>query len=288
MLYQPKFLCDGFVFPETPRWHRGSFYCTSIDEGTIFRIDEDGSKSVLLKIDDWLSGWTFAGRNTNDIIMTSGLQRKLLHWDGTATKELADLSGIATFAINDMIRTAAGAMFVGSVNFKFGEVAPAKAPKSPLICVDAQGNVSVASDAVSFANGMVVTPDNKRLIVADSMQANLHQWDLAYDGSLSNHSVFAEIPGTVPDGMSLDAEGGIWVTVGHAGVYRVLEGGEITDRIDMGTTGATACMLGGEDGRTLLITASDSHDRKVIYDNPTGRVFTVRVEVPGTGLPSWY
>ena len=75
---------------------------------------------------------------------------------------------------------------------------------------------------------------------------------------------------------------------GHGGIFRVLEGGEITDRVDIGSTGATACMPGGEDGRTLLITASDSHDRNVIYDNPTGRLFTARVAVPGAGLPSWY
>ncbi len=52
MLRKPDLLCQGFVFPESPRWHRGSFYCTSIDEGTIFRIDEDGGKEVVLQIDD--------------------------------------------------------------------------------------------------------------------------------------------------------------------------------------------------------------------------------------------
>jgi sugar lactone lactonase YvrE len=90
------------------------------------------------------------------------------------------------------------------------------------------------------------------------------------------------------DGISLDADDGVWVTAGHRGVFRILEGGEITDHVDMGTTGATACMLGGADGRTLLITASDSHDRDVISKNPSGRLFTVRVEVPGAGLPSHY
>lgn len=69
---------------------------------------------------------------------------------------------------------------------------------------------------------------------------------------------------------------------------RGFEGGEITDEVDMGTTRATACMLGGADRRTLLITASDSHDRRVIHQNPSGRLFTVHVDVPGDGLPSWY
>lgn len=56
----------------------------------------------------------------------------------------------------------------------------------------------------------------------------------------------------------------------------------------MGTTLATAVALGGADGRTLLITASDSYDRSVMAGNPTGRLFTVQVDVPGAGLPSVY
>ena len=289
MLYQPEFLCDGFIFPETPRWHRGAFYCCSIDEGSIFRIQADGSKERVLKIDDWLSGWVFAGPDTDDIILTSGKQKKLLQWNGSDLNEIADMSGIATFAVNDMIRTESGVSFVASVNFNFGEIDLEDAPKSPLIRVDSQGNVSVASDETVFPNGMVIPPDGKRLIVADSLSSQLRQWDLAEDGALSNHRIFATIPGSVPDGISLDAAGGVWVASDKTHrVYRVLEGGEITDEVDMGSTQATACMLGGEDGRTLLITASDSHDRRIIYDNPTGRLFTVRVDVPGAGLPSWY
>ena len=91
----------------------------------------------------------------------------------------------------------------------------------------------------------------------------------------------------MPDGISLDAEGGVWVASHHR-VIRVIEGGTITDEVDMGPTRATACMLGGADGKTLLITASDSHDRSIITDNPSGRIFSVNVAVPGNALPSVY
>ena len=153
MLYQPQFLCDGFVFPETPRWHRGCFYCCSIDEGTIFRIDEAGKKHIRAQIDDWLSGWVFADPVRDDIVLTSAKQRKLMLLNDEGLTEIADLSSIATWGLNDMIRTRSGVMFVGSVNYRFGEVDPSEIPKSPLIRVDAEGNVSVASDEVSFANG---------------------------------------------------------------------------------------------------------------------------------------
>ena len=286
--HQPELLCEGFVFPESPRWHRGSFYCASIDEGTIFKAGMDGSKDVVVKIDDWLSGWAFVGPDSDEIVLTSCNKRKLLRWNGTKLVEFADLSDFATFGVNDMIRTTSGDVFVDTVNFEFGKTDPADAPMSPLLRVDSAGNVTVASEQTAFPNGLVITPDGKRLIVADSMLFCLHQWDLAEDGTLSNHRDFATIPGAVLDGISLDAEGGVWATAGHRGVYRVLEGGAITDHIEMGSTGATACMLGGADGRTLLITASDSHDRRVITENPSGRLFTLEVEVPGAGLPSWY
>ncbi|MEY4255504.1 MAG: hypothetical protein RLZZ141_731, partial [Pseudomonadota bacterium] len=87
--------------------------------------------------------------------------------------------------------------------------------------------------------------------------------------------------------MCIDQSGAVWVA-NHGRVARVAEGGEILDEVEMGSTLATACMLGGPDGRTLLITASDSYNRAIIAQNPTGRLFTVQVAVPGAGLPSVY
>ena len=98
---------------------------------------------------------------------------------------------------------------------------------------------------------------------------------------------FAALPGEMPDGICLDASGAVWVAV-HGRVLRVAEGGIVLDEVDMGSTLGTAVALGGADGRTLLITASDSYDRSVMAGNPTGRLFTVQVDVPGAGLPSVY
>ena len=288
--HRPSFLSEGFIFPESPRWHRGFFYCTSIDEGTIYKVHQDGSKEVFLKIDDRLSGWVFTSPGSDEIVVTSVFKRKLLWRENkdAALEEIADLTNFATHGLNDLVRSESGIIFVASVNFEFDKTELHKAPNSPLIRVDSDGSVSVASDETKFANGMVITPDGKRLIVADSLLFLLHQWNLAEDGTLSKHSTFAKTPGSMPDGICMDAEGGVWVAAGYGGVFRVLEGGKVTDKIVMNSTAATACMLGGEDGRTLLITASDSYDRKVMHKNPSGQLFTVRVAVAGVSLPSWY
>jgi sugar lactone lactonase YvrE len=60
-----------------------------------------------------------------------------------------------------------------------------------------------------------------------------------------------------PDGIALDATGGVWVAnpFGHE-VIRVLEGGKVTHRVSTGQLSAYACALGGNDGRTLYICAA--------------------------------
>ena len=281
-------LMRGFLFPESPRWHRGSFYCNSIDEGTLYKIGLDGTREELLKIDDWLSGWYFVAPDSDDIVYTSALKRKLMSSNWKESTEIADLSHLVNFSVNDMVGTKNGHKYIGGVDPDFNKVDHTKMPSSPLLQVSPSGEVSVASDITGFPNGMVITPDDKKLIMADSRDWKVYQWDLAEDGTLaSDHSVFAEVAGQV-DGISLDEGGGLWVTLGGVGVHRVLEGGQVTDRIDVGNTGATACMLGGPDGRTLLITCSDSHDRKVMAENPSGHLQVVTVDIPGVGLPSWY
>jgi sugar lactone lactonase YvrE len=182
------------------------------------------------------------------------------------------------------VRSRNGTCFVGAIDYVFGDIPLSVAPDSPLLRVGADGSASVFTTDMGFANGMVITPDGGTLIVADSTRACLHEFTLSDDDELVDQKTFAWIPGSVPDGIALDAEGAVWVTTRNR-VFRVERGGHITDEVDMGTTEATACMLGGEDGRTLLITASDSYDRKIILDNPSGRLFTTRVDVPGAGLP---
>lgn len=281
---QPKLLCEGFIFPESPRWHRGAFYCCSIDEGKLFRLSLDGSKEVWLESEDRISGWAFLDSHSDDVLVTAGKARKLFTVRDGVWSLHADLSDLATYRINDLVMTANGVCFVGAINYVFGDIPLAVAPDSPLIRVDAGGTPSIATEDIGFANGMVVTPDGVTLIVADTTRACLHEFSLTDADEVANQELFAWIPNSVPDGIALDSEGGVWVTTRNR-VFRVEKGGRITDEIDMGTTEATACMLGGADGRTLLITASDSYDRSIILDNPSGRVFVADAPFPRAGLP---
>jgi len=274
-----------FVFPEAPRWFHDAFYFCDIDAGTLYRIGADGTARSIYVHGSPVSGWVRL--DDGSLLVVAGLERRIVSVrDGVATT-FADATGLVGWALNDLLRAPDGHCYVGAVEFNlFADPSKAGQP-SPLVHVTPDGRASIATREISFPNGMTILSSGE-LLVADSLTGDLLAFTRNADGSLGNRRVWAAMPGEMPDGISLDAEGAVWVASHHQ-VLRVREGGEVTDAVDMGTTRATACMLGGTDGRTLLITASDTHDRAEIRaKGPSGAVFTVRVPIPGAGLPSVY
>jgi len=286
MRYTPDLLLKKpFVFPESPRWFRDSFYCCDIDAGTLYRIGSDGTAEAIYVHGSPVSGWVRL--DDGSLLVVAGLERRIVSVrEGVATT-FADASGLVGWALNDLLRAPDDHCYVGGIDFNlFADPSKAGQP-SPLVHVTPGGLATIATREIVFPNGMTILPSGE-LMVADSLTGELLAFTRLADGTLTNRRVWAAIPGEMPDGISLDAEGAIWIASHHQ-VLRVREGGEITDAVDMGATRATACMLGGADGRTLLITASDTHDRAEIRaKGPSGALFTVRVPVAGAGLPSVY
>jgi sugar lactone lactonase YvrE len=83
-----------------------------------------------------------------------------------------------------------------------------------------------------FPNGCVITPDDTTLIVGQSFGGDYIAFTMHEDGTLTDRRQWAEIPGTAPDGCTLDAAGGIWFSDALGSqVVRVEEGGVVTDRM---------------------------------------------------------
>ena len=147
------------------------------------------------------------------------------------------------------------------------------------------GRVRVAARELAFPNGMVITPDGRHLIVGESFGARLTCFEREKDGALTGRRVFAKLSGAVPDGICLDAEGCVWVASPISReCLRVREGGEVVERVRTEAQ-AIACMLGGEDRRTLFVLTSEVIDPVECARRKSARVESVLVDVPGAGWP---
>jgi sugar lactone lactonase YvrE len=210
--------------------------------------------------------------------------------DGTRVRH-ADLSHISPYGWSEITVDGRGNAYVDSLNFDFADftevLASGRAP-GKIALVTPDGRAREVADGLAFPNGMAVTPDDGTLIVAESFAARLTAFDIAADGSLSNRRLWADVTG---DGICVDAEGAVWCSAvganGDSVVQRVREGGEVLDRIEVDRP-CYACMLGGEDGRTLFMVVAQwfGPDRMdELIEAKTGRILTARVTAPHAGWP---
>ena len=133
-----------------------------------------------------------------------------------------------------------------------------------------------------------LSDDGRTLIVADSQTKQLVAFDVANDGNVSGRRVWAELE-HAPDGICADGDGAIWVaTVPGQACIRVGEGGAVLGTLAV-DRGCFACMLGGEDGRTLFIGAARWHGMETaMRDGPgtTGQLVAAREQpAPHAGRP---
>ncbi len=278
-----ELLVDGIDFAEGPRWHDGALWYSDFYQRSVSSVRADGSRTIEYSgLDDRPSGLGWLPDDTLLVVFMT--QRKVMRDAGHGILvEHADLSGVATWHCNDMVVDAGGNAYVG--NFGFDLEARSSFATADLALVRSDGTVEVAAPAMAFPNGSVITPDGSTLIVGQSFGGDYVAFEIGDDGTLSDRRQWAEISGTAPDGCTLDAAGAIWFSDALGSqVVRVEEGGTVTHRVD--TPEPTfACMLGGDDGRTLhALCAPGSHPDEVA-GRGAGAIYTMTVEHPHAGLP---
>jgi sugar lactone lactonase YvrE len=161
----------------------------------------------------------------------------------------------------------------------------ARHPTAKLACVSPTGAVSVAATELHFPNGSVITPNGKTLIVAETLGGGLTAFSIGEEGRLSDRRVWASTGSRVPDGIALNANGAIWVANALAPECALFaEGGKVLDVIATGDP-CYACMLGGEDGRTLFMLTAPSSNHAAAAASPKGKLLTSTVDAPHAGLP---
>ena len=278
---ETKTLVDGLCFGEGPRWREDKLWFSDMHAHTVCTVDMAGNLEVIVEVPTKPSGlgWLPDGR----LLIVSLLDKKLLVYSDGKLSEYADLHDLATYHCNDMVVDQRGRAYVG--NFGFDLENGDQPVPAELVMVTPDGAAKIVAEDLMFPNGTVITPDNKTLIVGETFGARLTAFDLKEDGTLANRRVWAELEDAAPDGICLDEAGGIWVASPVSGeALRVLEGGEVTDRIKIEGQ-AFACMLGGPDRRRLFILTASSFTPQECQQNRDGKIETVDVQFAGAGLP---
>jgi sugar lactone lactonase YvrE len=273
-------LLTGRAFIESPRWHDGRLWFADWGTQEVMAVDLAGRSEVVARVPTapFSVDWSPDGR----LLIVSGGEARLLRReaDGSLVTQ-ADLSGLSTYPWNEIVVDGRGNAYLNGIGFDFpeGEFAP-----GILALVTPDGSVRQVADGVAFPNGMVVTPDNATLILAESYANRLTAFDIAADGSLAHRRVWADLDGGFPDGICLDADGAVWYgDVPNKRCVRVREGGEVLQTIDL-DRGCFACMLGGMDRRTLFLLAIEWPEG-MADGARTGQVLTVEAPAPGIGWP---
>ncbi len=276
-------ILDPLSFPEGPRWRDGRLWFSDMHAHRVMTVTPDGRAETVVETPGACSGlgWDPQGR----LLVVSMDDQRLLRLGEGGLETLADLTPLCDPApINDMVVDRQGRAYVGQFGFDMHRE-DAVFKKTALLLVEPDGRARIAADELAFPNGAVITPDGRTLIVGESYGARLTAFDVAEDGALSKRRVFAKLEKAVPDGICLDAEGCVWVASPVSNeCLRVREGGEVLDRVRVDTM-AIACMLGGEDRRTLFVLTSPTVEPEACKARPAARIEIARVDVPGAGLP---
>jgi sugar lactone lactonase YvrE len=277
-------LMSGLVFGEQPRWHEDRLWFSDWGTQEVIAVDPEGNSEVILQRPSFplCVDWLPDGR----LLVVSAREGLLLRRepDGSLVTH-GDLTAVSDPpAGNELVVDGRGNAYVNGGGFDL--MAGEEFAPGIVALVTPDGSARQVADGLEFPNGMLVTPDDSTLIVAESYAKRLTAFDIAADGGLSNRRVWADLDDGVPDGICMDAENAVWYAdVPNRRCVRVREGGEVLHTIEL-DRGCFACALGGPDRRTLFMMATEWNGPANMFDGPrTGQVLTVRAAAPGAGRP---
>ncbi|KAJ4247537.1 hypothetical protein NW762_013217 [Fusarium torreyae] len=287
-------LTTGMVFGESPRFHNGLLYVSDMIGHKIYTIDpKSGEKTILAQVEHGPNGMFI--RPDGSLIYSSMFDNKLYQLkDGTATLYI-DLSSLMTGYCGDMYIDHIGRVYLDDIGFRplHGE----EPSSGRLIMVDTDHTAKVIAEDITFPNALLVDRVGKNLFVAATFGEGLLKFDIGPDGGLSRRQLFWS-PSSLPDfekeqaagktiaidGGCLDAEGNIWLSMlGYEQFIRLDQQGNVDALIKV-KGHATACFLGGEDGKTIFLVVNHVPEGENVMAamakrRTTCEILTARVDI---------
>ncbi len=276
-------LLGGLGFAEAPRWHAGALWVSDIARHEVLRIDvcsaavervftTPGEPSGL--------GWLPDG----SLLVVQMEEHTVLRGSADALALYAQTGAFSRGKLNDMVVGADGRAWLSNMGFDY-ETETARS--TTLVAVDPQGVAYAAATDLWCPNGMAIAPSGRQLVVGQSASREVLEFDIDSEANLGERRVFGTLPeGACSDGLCMDAAGALWIASPTTREFlRMERGGRISDRVPTPERHAIACVLGGEDRRTLFCLTSSTLSLRAARGTAEGRIGTVRVDVAGAGTP---
>lgn len=273
-------LLDGGRYFEAPRWHDGRLWLVDAFARTLISVTAEGTAEVACVLNGVPAGLGFLPGG--EAVVTDMHGRSLVQWAGGEPRTYADLSAL-TGTIDDMVIGQAGRAYVGDLGFDL-KSGIRHGPLGRIVLVEPGREPRIVADGLNFPNGIALSADGRHLVVAETNGDCLARYNVGADGSLTFACRFGQ--GRAPDGVCMDCEQAAWVSLldEHAFV-RIAPDGRVLDRVEAPGRRAVACVLGGEDRRTLFCVSMQTDHNAPAGQRNRSRVDAVHVEVPGAGYP---
>jgi sugar lactone lactonase YvrE len=297
-----KELASGLLFGEGPRWCEGRLYVSDMIGCKVVAIDDHGKTEVVADVPERPNGLGFLADGT--FLYTSMNDSRLYRiTPGGKTELHSDMRSLMTGYTGDMVIDRFGRAYVDDVGARVlhgEELRPGR-----IVIVEPDGSARVGAEDLMFPNGIVITNDGNTLILCETPAKRLTAFDIVGDGELSGRRLYKDTEtlrehgivskgstGLTADGICIDAEDGLWLSMLDTGEFvRLDRAGNPTHRISIGDRHAVACALGGDDGQTIYLVATEIPKGVGIFEammkNLTKSfVMTAHVDVPrGAGRP---
>ncbi|MFM0554680.1 SMP-30/gluconolactonase/LRE family protein [Paraburkholderia sediminicola] len=267
--HQATLVADGFVFLEAPRWYDNRLWVSDVFDFKLYTVSEDGTRSVVCNVPGRPAGIGFLPDKTP--IVVSCADKKLMKVSEGVLSVYADLTDFAPGDLNDLVVDDMGRAYVGNFGYDLFGGAPVEA--TDMHVVEPDGSIRVAATGLEFPNGAVIKDDGRTLVVAETWSGKLTAYDRAVNGDLSHRRLFADLGGRQPDGICVDKHGAIWAGCYNTGEFiRVIEGGEVTDRVKF-EGNAVSCAMGGRNGTTLYCCVYLGTDEQLQARQPHSAIY---------------
>jgi sugar lactone lactonase YvrE len=269
----------GLKFTMNPHWFDRALLFVDIHDRRILSADLDGELKTVTTL-PFLPG-SFNVHDDGRPIVSDAWRRKIYQCDSTGQSLFADLSNFARICLNAGVFDRRGGMYFGDVGFDYLDPTVDPVPSGLIVHVNARGESSVVAGDLFSPHGMIITPDNETLIVAETLGHRLTAFEIEQDGTLCNRRVWAQFQADIrPDGICLDLEGAVWVAGNSPTALRVREGGEVEHQV-VSKRSVFDMTLGGPEQRHLFLCTSTACDPVITRRHPDATIDVAEVNIPG-------